>query len=189
MLIVLIFQFFLDESPWTPKCRPMMAVSWDSKKDLVTGSDAVITPAQSFQDSHALDSAIRTDPIHVSVPSVSYQVSGTNKDKAQYNQVQKCLMKISLNNTPTMDQVSTNTDKLFNVSLLNSSGSVPKYTGLTGTALCFAMNPTTGNMVQIRALLDSGANLTMLNRSVARAIGLTGRNISINNSADIHIMF
>ena len=57
---------------------------------------------------------------------------------------------------------------------------VPKFTGLCGTVLCYAMNPVTGNMVQIRALLDSGANLSMLNRSVAKAIGLTGKTLAIN---------
>ena len=56
----------------------------------------------------------------------------------------------------------------------------PKYTGLCGTVLCYAMNPANGSMVQIRALLDSGANLTMINRSVAKAIGLTGREVSIS---------
>ena len=58
--------------------------------------------------------------------------------------------------------------------------SAAKYAGLCGTALCFAMNPKTGNMVQVRALLDSGANLTMLNRSVAQAIGLTGNKIQLS---------
>ena len=58
--------------------------------------------------------------------------------------------------------------------------SAAKYAGLCGTVLCFAMNPKTGNMVQVRALLDSGANLTMLNRSVAQAIGLTGNKIQLS---------
>ena len=57
---------------------------------------------------------------------------------------------------------------------------VPKFTGLCGTALCYVMNPVTGNMIQIRALLDSGANLTMLNREVAKALGLTGKKVAIN---------
>ena len=75
---------------------------------------------------------------------------------------------------------TADTDKLFTCSLASTAGLIPKYVGLSGTALCFAMNPNTGNMVQIRALLDSGANLTMLNRSIAKAIGLTGKNVSVN---------
>ena len=56
------------------------------------------------------------------------------------------------------------------VSAMAAMTLTPKFTGLCGTVLCFAMNPSTGNMVQIRALLDSGANLSMLNRSIAKAI-------------------
>jgi len=58
--------------------------------------------------------------------------------------------------------------------------SVPRFTGLCGTVLCYAMNPISGNMVQIRALLDSGANVTMINREIAKAIGLSGRKLTIN---------
>ena len=66
------------------------------------------------------------------------------------------------------------------VSAMAAMSLTPKYTGLCGTVLCYAMNPANGSMVQIRALLDSGANLTMINRSVAKAIGLTGREVSIS---------
>ena len=41
------------------------------------------------------------------------------------------------------------------------------------------MNPLTGAMVEIRALLDSGADITMLNRQTAQQIGLTGKKINI----------
>ena len=57
---------------------------------------------------------------------------------------------------------------------------VQKFTGLSGTVLCYVMNPVTGNMVRVRALLDSGANLSMLNRNVAKAIGLSGKKVAIN---------
>ena len=52
--------------------------------------------------------------------------------------------------------------------------SVPKPQGLCGTAMCYVMNPRTGAMTLVRALLDSGANLTMLNREIAQQIGLAG---------------
>ena len=55
----------------------------------------------------------------------------------------------------------------------------PRYRALCGTALCYVMNPLTGAMVQIRALLDSGADITMLNRQTAQQIGLTGKKINI----------
>ena len=42
------------------------------------------------------------------------------------------------------------------------------------------MNPITGSMHQVRALLDSGANLTMLNRDLAKAVGLTGSKVNIS---------
>ena len=60
------------------------------------------------------------------------------------------------------------------------NASADKYAGLSGTALCFVMNPKTGNMVHVRALLDSGANLTMINRSTAQSIGLTGNQIQLS---------
>ena len=81
---------------------------------------------------------------------------------------------------PLNVQVSSNSNDLFSVSFLNSLDKIPKYKGLTGTAICFAMNPTTGNMVEVRALLDSGANLTMINKNIAKAIGLTGKTISVS---------
>ena len=67
-----------------------------------------------------------------------------------------------------------------NVVLAQAMSNAPKYAGLCGTALCFVMNPKTGNMVQVRALLDSGANLTMINQNTAHAIGLTGSKIQIS---------
>jgi hypothetical protein len=58
--------------------------------------------------------------------------------------------------------------------------SSPKYLGLCGTAECFVKNPKLNTKVKVRALLDSGANLTMITRKVARDIGLTGEQIFIN---------
>ena len=53
----------------------------------------------------------------------------------------------------------------------------PKYHGLCGTALCQVMNPVTGRKAPIRILLDSGANMTMIDKHVARSIGLTGQKV------------
>ena len=53
----------------------------------------------------------------------------------------------------------------------------PKYHGLCGTALCQVMNPVTGRKAPVRILLDSGANMTMLNKHVARTVGLTGQKV------------
>ena len=39
-------------------------------------------------------------------------------------------------------------------------------------AKCYVMNPLNGMMHQIRVLLDSGANLSLINNDVARKIGL-----------------
>ena len=57
--------------------------------------------------------------------------------------------------------------------------SANRYKALCGTALCYVMNPANGSMVQVRALLDSGANLSLLNNDVARAIGLSGDEVSL----------
>ena len=57
--------------------------------------------------------------------------------------------------------------------------SAAKHSGLCPTALCYILNPVSGHMTRIRALIDSGANLSLLNRSVARSIGLQGKEVQI----------
>ena len=109
--------------------------------------------------------------------SHSHPGSGVINDK-----VQEQLAEVQPG-APANEKVRTNKERLFNIVFADTSGFVPKYAGLSGTALCFAMNPNTGYMVLIRVLLDSGANLTMLNRSTKKAIGLTGQNVSINLNA------
>ena len=41
------------------------------------------------------------------------------------------------------------------------------------------MNPLNGMMHQIRVLLDSGANLSLINNDVARKIGLPGDTVNV----------
>ena len=48
----------------------------------------------------------------------------------------------------------------------------PKYNALCGMAKCYVMYPINGMMHQIRVLLDSSANLSLINHDVARKIGL-----------------
>ena len=47
-------------------------------------------------------------------------------------------------------------------------------------AKCYVMNPLNEMMHQIRVLLDSGANLSLINNDVARKIGLPGDTVNIN---------
>ena len=56
----------------------------------------------------------------------------------------------------------------------------PKYNSLCVKAKCYVMNPINGMMQQIRVLLDSGANLSLINNDVARKIGLPGDSVNIN---------
>ena len=46
-------------------------------------------------------------------------------------------------------------------------------------AKCYVMNPLNGMMHQIRVLLDSGANLSLINNDAARKIGLPGDTVNI----------
>ena len=54
-----------------------------------------------------------------------------------------------------------------------------RYRGLCGTAVCCIINPLTGHFCKIRALIDSGANVSLLEKAVAKAIGLSGKKQSI----------
>ena len=47
-------------------------------------------------------------------------------------------------------------------------------------AKCYVMDPMNGMMHQIRVLLDSGANLSLINNDVAKKIGLPGDTVNIN---------
>ena len=51
---------------------------------------------------------------------------------------------------------------------------VPRYKGVCGTAVCQIINPLSGHYCKGRVLIDSGANLSLIDRAVAKAIGLTG---------------
>ena len=46
--------------------------------------------------------------------------------------------------------------------------------GSSGTARCFAVNPDTGRKVQVRILLDGGANTALITRKAAKKLKLTG---------------
>ena len=50
----------------------------------------------------------------------------------------------------------------------------PKFRGLCGTAVCCIINPVSGHFCKIRILIDSGANLSLIDRALAKAVGLTG---------------
>ena len=47
-------------------------------------------------------------------------------------------------------------------------------------SVTYVMNPLNGMMHQIRALLDSGANLSLINNDVARKMGLPRHTVNIN---------
>ena len=47
-------------------------------------------------------------------------------------------------------------------------------------AKCYVMNPLIGMIHQIRVLLDSGGNLSLINNDVTRKIGLPGDTVNIN---------
>ena len=57
-----------------------------------------------------------------------------------------------------------------------------RYKGISGTLLCYVMNPTTSFMLKVRVLLDSGANVSFIPKATAKAIGLRGtpRLMSVN---------
>ena len=57
-----------------------------------------------------------------------------------------------------------------------------------GMAKCYVMNPLIGMIHQIRVLLDSGGNLSLINNDVTRKIGLPGDTVNINlNVASLQI--
>jgi hypothetical protein len=64
-------------------------------------------------------------------------------------------------------------------SLSLHSSQYVKYKGLSGTIICFARNPVTQKMAKIRVLLDSGANSSLITRSLYKKLGLEGEEISL----------
>ena len=93
-------------------------------------------------------------------------------DQERHEAVNQALLDISTGSFPRKIESHEREASVFSAA--------SKYAGLCGTALCFVMNPRSGNMIQVRALLDSGANLTMINRSIAQSIGLTGEKIQVS---------
>ena len=120
-----------------------------------------------------------SSPISSAAASVRISTSSVpEKSDVCRPKLQQRLLEIS--ETTATGEKSESRNLVENYFTAMTAVSVPKFTGVCGSALCFAMNPVTGSMVQIRALLDSGANLTMLNREVAKAIGLTGKKVALN---------
>ena len=75
-----------------------------------------------------------------------------------------------------------------NIEMSSQSSIVtPKYNALCGMAKCYVMNLLNGMMHQIRVLLDSGANLSLINNDVARKIGLPGDTVNINPVSYTHL--
>jgi hypothetical protein len=54
------------------------------------------------------------------------------------------------------------------------------FDALCGTILCYVVNPLNNKKIKVRALLDSGANATILERDTARKINLTGRKVPLH---------
>ena len=60
-----------------------------------------------------------------------------------------------------------------------------RYKGLCGTAVCCIVNPLSGHYCKIRVLIDSGANLSLIDRALAKAVGLSGQKQVVTiNTAD-----
>ena len=77
-------------------------------------------------------------------------------------------------------KILTKTTQTINVlDVATYAITAPKYKALCGTALCYVMNPANGAMVQVRSLLDSGTNLSLLNNDIARTIGFAGKSVSV----------
>ena len=56
---------------------------------------------------------------------------------------------------------------------------VPRYNSMCATVLCYLKNPLTQSMVKIRALLDSGAEVSLVEKFAARRAGISGRDSSL----------
>ena len=51
---------------------------------------------------------------------------------------------------------------------------LPRYQGLSGTALCYLKCPTENTLVKVRVLLDSGAEVTMIEQASAKRAHISG---------------
>ena len=56
---------------------------------------------------------------------------------------------------------------------------VPRYNSMCATVLCYLKNPLTQSMVKIRALLDSGAEVSLVERFAAKRADISGRDSSL----------
>ena len=56
----------------------------------------------------------------------------------------------------------------------------PRYRGLCATVLCYLKNPLSQQLTKIRVLLDSGAEVTMIERGSTRRVGISGNNMSLS---------
>ena len=54
------------------------------------------------------------------------------------------------------------------------------YDAICGTALCYVVNPLNEKKVLVRALLDSGANISILEQDSARKINLSGKQMPLS---------
>ena len=57
---------------------------------------------------------------------------------------------------------------------------VPRYNGLCSTALCYLKNPISQHLTKVRVLLDSGAEVTMIERASTRRVGISGENMTLS---------
>ena len=137
----------LEGSPWTSK-RQALANSWRPKH----------TPSRCLPLQHSNVARRSLDQS----PEVSTSSSETSRT---FSKLQRRLVMMSQSSSSaafTQNSVSRSSNCETqpqavgkDVSAMAAMTLTPKFTGLCGTVLCFAMNPSTGNMVQIRALLDS----------------------------------
>ena len=57
---------------------------------------------------------------------------------------------------------------------------VVRHNAFSALVVCYIMNPSSGQYLKVRALLDSGANLSMVETATAKALGLGGRERPLN---------
>ena len=57
--------------------------------------------------------------------------------------------------------------------------SVPRYKSMCGSALCYLKSPSNQSLVKVRALLDSGAEVTLVEKFSAKRAGISGRDTSL----------
>ena len=57
---------------------------------------------------------------------------------------------------------------------------LPKYKGTCGTVLCYLKSPVSDTLVKVRVLLDSGAEVTMLERESAKKANIRGEDVQMS---------